>query len=269
MIDSGQRTAGEGWLSELERLARSRGFAVARWGESEGLPLLGLRRQGKPEAPRFYISSGIHGDEPAGPLAVERLLRHDLLDPRASWTICPLLNPGGWLAGTREALSGVDLNRDYRSPRSPEVAAHRIWLNEAAPHDLFLSLHEDWETTGFYLYEINTSSGTPVAAKILERVEGVIPIEPLQCIDQHTVCARGHIAHLPEPDEPLLWPEAIYHTKLYPHLSYTFETPSSIEMEERVEAHVVAIRAAAEEFLRNWDEAAAGTLPDLEAGRLS
>jgi murein peptide amidase A len=255
MADRSDRAAGEAWLHQLEQLAVERGFIPARWGESEGLPLLGLRRPARGPGPRIYVSAGIHGDEPAGPLAIERLLRLDLFDRRAAWTVCPLLNPGGWLAGTRETPAGVDLNRDYHSPRSPEVAAHRLWLREVGPHDLYLSLHEDWETTGFYLYEINTSCYPPLAARILEEVAEVIPLEPLECIDQHAVCARGYIAHRPEPDEPLGWPEAIYHIRLYPHLSYTFETPSGAEMDERVAAHVVATRTAMEVFFQNWEGA--------------
>lgn len=245
-----EKIATREWLEEMEQVARERGFETARWGESEGLPLLGFRRDA-PDRPKVYLSAGIHGDEPAGPLAVDRLLRDDLLDPRASWTICPLLNPGGWLAGTRETSAGVDLNRDYCSPRSPETIAHCAWIDRLSPHDLVLSLHEDWEATGFYLYEINASSRLPLAAQILEKVRPIIPIEPLNCIDQHTVFAPGHIAHPPEPDDPVNWPEAIYHCKRYRHLSYTFETPSSLEMETRVAAHIAATTTAVEEFLKS------------------
>lgn len=238
------------WLHALETLAGTGDFRIARWGASGDLPLLGLARPGKGRAPRIYLSAGIHGDEPAGPLAVQRLLQDDLLSRDASWTICPLLNPHAWIAGSRETRDGVDMNRDYRQPRSPEVAAHRRWIDSTAPNDLFLSLHEDWEAAGFYLYEINTSTFPPLGREILHRVKEVMPIERVSCIDQHDVCEPGYIVHAPEPDEPFNWPEAIYHIKRYPHLSYTFETPSSLALEPRIQAHVTAVTAAVECFLR-------------------
>lgn len=244
------RAALEKWLHELEQMARARGFAVVHWGRSGDFPLLGLvRPAATPGAPRVYLSAGIHGDEPAGPHAVQHLLRDDLLERQISWTICPLLNPGGWLSGTRETPDGIDLNRDYRDPRSPEAAAHRTWIDTQGPHDLYLSFHEDWETTGFYLYEINTSGHPSFAHRILENVAQIMPVEPLSSIDDHIFHAPGYIAHPPEPDEPLNWPEAIYHAKSYPHLSYTFETPSSLALADRVQAHIVATRTAVAEFL--------------------
>jgi murein peptide amidase A len=239
------------WLHRLETIARDRGFESTRWGESEGLPLLGLRRPARDPSSRtrIYLSAGIHGDEPAGPLAVEFLLHRDLLRPDVAWTLCPLLNPGGWLSGTRETASGIDLNRDYLQPKSPEATAHCAWIDQIGCHDLYLSLHEDWEATGFYLYEINTApQSKPLARKILQQVATMIPIEPVDCIDQHTVCSPGYIAHPPEPDDPRQWPEAIYHCKRYPHLSYTFETPSSLPLEQRVNALVTATQTAAGEF---------------------
>lgn len=237
----------------MEAIARERGFSTTRWGVSEGLPLLGFSRKAGETRPRVYLSAGIHGDEPAGPFAIERLLRDDLLTPEISWTLCPMLNPGGCIEGTRETPGGIDLNRDYRDPQSPEASAHRAWIDSLEPHDLYLSLHEDWEATGFYLYEINTSPHRPFATRILEQVAKVLPIEPLECIDQHIVCAPGTIAHRPEPDEPLNWPEAIYHCKRYPHLSYTFETPSSsFAIAKRIEAHVIAVTSAAEAFMNGW-----------------
>lgn len=256
MIEKNRRSALEEWLGAMNNIARKRGFGAVQWGSSEGLPLLGLLRSSDRADPRAYLSAGIHGDEPAGPLAIEKLLADDLLDRGVSWTICPLLNPGGWLTGTRETPGGVDLNRDYREPRSPEAAAHRAWIDSLKPHDFYLSLHEDWEATGFYLYEINTSTYRPFASRILTRVAEVIPIEPLECIDQHMVCAPGHIAHPPEPDEPHNWPEAIYHCKRYPHLSYTFETPSSFEIGRRVAAQVAAVVSGTEAFLSAWRERA-------------
>lgn len=257
MIDQTEQEAVLKWLQTLEKLASARGFENVRWGESAGLPLLAFQRPSGgaprvPGPPRIYLSAGIHGDEPAGPHAIEDLLRHERLSPDVSWTICPLLNPWGWGAGTRENSRGIDLNRDYLTKESSEAVAHSAWIDRVGCHDLYLSLHEDWEASGFYLYEINTSAHLPFAARILEEVAKVMRIEPLHCIDDHLVCAPGYIAHPPVPDEPRNWPEAIYHCKRYPHLSYTFETPSSLPLQERVLALVTAVEAATTAFLSGW-----------------
>lgn len=237
------------WLHDLEATARIRGFTSECWGASNGFPLLGFTRTSTSDGPRIYLSAGIHGDEPAGPMAIEWLLQNDRLHQLASWAICPLLNPVGWLHGTREGLCGQDHNRDYLNPKTAETAAHCAWITRHSPNDLYLSLHEDWEASGFYLYEINNSEKQGFGREILKQVSRVMSIEPARLIDDHDVYAPGYIAHEPEPDEPLRWPEAIYHSKLYPHLSYTFETPSSLPLAQRIEALAVATEAAVEEFL--------------------
>ena len=103
----------------------------------------------------IYISSGIHGDEPAGPVALRRLIDEDRWPGDTELILCPCLNPTGLQAKTRENRHGIDLNRDYRDPKSEEVRAHMAWLNQLPRFDLSLVLHEDWEADGYYLYDRN------------------------------------------------------------------------------------------------------------------
>src|SRR5688572_28327193 len=43
--------------------------------------------------PRVYLSSGIHGDEPAGPLAILNLMEEGFFaDGLVDWVLCPALN---------------------------------------------------------------------------------------------------------------------------------------------------------------------------------
>src|SRR5512138_2752058 len=44
---------------------------------------------------RIYISAGIHGDEPAGPLAVRQLLLENPWPADIEVWLCPCLNPTG------------------------------------------------------------------------------------------------------------------------------------------------------------------------------
>ncbi len=243
-----ERPKAKRWLENVLALARNAGFAAASLDRAYDLPLLALTRPAPGPAPRVYLSAGIHGDEPAGPLALMDLLRERFFDDRFTWTLCPLLNPAAWDAGTRENPGGIDLNRDYRQPRSREVRAHRDWLEAQPANDLYLSLHEDWEANGFYLYEINTTTLHSLAETILDAVEAVIPRETGSRIDGHETAAPGLIHHRPEADEPEYWPEAIFHLKRYPHLSYTFETPSARDLVTRTAALKLATQAAIDGF---------------------
>ena len=117
------------------------------------------------EGPTILLSTGIHGDEPAGPLAALAFLESG---PPSdfNWLITPLLNPTGIALGTRENAAGLDLNRDYGQAQSPEIQAHLAWLAQQRCPDLFISLHEDYDATGFYLYEIQLAGRASIHQQI-------------------------------------------------------------------------------------------------------
>ena len=126
-----------------------------------------------------------------------------------------------------------------------EVAAHTAWIDRLRTPDLFISLHEDWETTGFYFYEINLHEDRPERARhILEAVSLWFPAEPGPEIDGHDVRSDGWIYHAAEPDLPEGWPEAIYLAKKGCPVSFTFETPSRTRLPHRVAAHTAAVKSA-------------------------
>lgn len=197
------------------------------------------------DGPCIYLSAGIHGDEPAGPLAVLDLMRQGFFTNSFHWLICPTLNPAGLAAGRRENVAGIDLNRDYLIRASAEVRAHTEWMARLRTPDLFVSLHEDWETTGFYFYEINLLEDYPDRAqRILDAVSSWFPAERGPEIDGHEVRSDGWIYHPAQPDLPQGWPEAIYLAKKGCPISFTFETPSRAALSHRVEAHASATKAA-------------------------
>ncbi len=206
-------------------------------------PLIAWERPGN--GPHLYLSAGIHGDEPAGPLALLELLREGFFTSSARWSLCPALNPSGLFAGTRENVGGVDLNRDYLLRSTQEVTAHAAWLDALIIPDLFISLHEDWETTGFYFYEINLGEDQPERAqRILHSVSPWFAPETGPEIDGHEIREAGWIYHAAEPDLPDGWPEAIFLAKMGCPLSFTFETPSRHALSQRISAHAAAVRAA-------------------------
>lgn len=188
--------------------------------------------------PLVYLSAGIHGDEPAGPLALLELMREGAFVDDLSWAVVPMLNPDGLNAGIRENATGVDLNRDYLLQETVEVRGHVGWLESMPVPDVFVSLHEDWEPGGFYLYEIrHGEEQSEVTLGVLEEARGVFPLESGPRIDGHEVREAGWIFHGVDPDEPEGWPEAIFLSHRGCPLSYTLETPSRAPLEERVMCH--------------------------------
>lgn len=227
----------------FRKAAEAAGFTATVLAEFEAGPLIVWERSGNGR--RIYLSAGIHGDEPAGPLALLELLRDGFFsDDGTAWTLCPALNPAGLAAGIRENGEGFDLNRDYLLRETLEVATHAAWLDTRSAPDLFVSLHEDWETTGFYFYEINLLEDQPQRAEeILSAVATWFAPEKGPEIDGHEVRTDGWIYHAADPDLPQAWPEAIYLAKLGCPISFTFETPSRAALSLRIAAHAAAVRA--------------------------
>lgn len=227
------------WFERLAPAAERQGFESHQLGTCHGWPLLALTRS-VAAAPRVYLSTGVHGDEPAGPMAVLHWLEHGRPDPRIDWRICPLLNPAGLAAGTRLTACGRDLNRDYNRLETAEAALHADWLRRQPLPDAMLSLHEDYESRGVYLYEINTGDAISRARALLDAAETILPIESSPEIDGHRVDEHGWILHPPEPDEPG-WPEAIFTARLGPLVTYTLETPSQAPLPDRIAAMIKVI----------------------------
>ncbi len=208
---------------------------------SQTLPA--FRRLRSPSARRIYISSGIHGDEPAGPLALLRLFQENNWPGDCSLWVVPCLNPHGFVLNCRENETGIDLNRDYRFPKTDLAKAHIRWLDDCPQFELTLLLHEDWESRGFYVYELNPDHHPSFAPSILDAVRPVCPIDTSPLIEGRPardglICAN--IDLLQRPD----WPEAFYLIHHKTRMSYTLEAPSDYPMFARVDALVAGVRGA-------------------------
>lgn len=225
------------------------GFKSTTFGEIAGHPLLAHTKRTPGPRPRFYLSSGVHGDEPAPPWALLRLMEEGFFDARATWFICPLLNPSGFLRKTRENFAGTDLNRDYKTPQSAEVQAHVRWLQRQPAFDLVLCLHEDWESQGFYLYELNPLNRPTLADAMIEAARAHVPIESSALIDGRESAGPGIIRPVSDPLLRDTWPEAIYLRNHHGPLHYTIETPSLLPLEQRITVQCAVIQAALEEYL--------------------
>lgn len=232
-------------LTEIANAADRTGWHRDFFSAAEGDHLLAYRRQAIAPRARLYISTGIHGDEPAGPVAVSELLRqNDWPDTVDIW-LCPCLNPSGFALNTRENARGIDLNRDYRHLSTPEIRSHVAWLGRQPQFDLTLCLHEDWEAGGFYVYELNPDGQPSCAREIIKKVAEVCPIETGAQVDGWEIKA-GIIRPQTDPLQRPQWPEAIFLIQNKTRLGYTLEAPSDFPLPIRVAALITGVRTVLE-----------------------
>ena len=233
-------------LSDIESAAQQHGWTAETFGQQGEFNLLALHRTASRLAPRpscLYLSTGIHGDEPAGPLAALRLLQENRWPANAELWFCPCLNPMGFVLNRRENAYGRDLNRDYRHLETAEVRTHIAWLQRQPQFDLCLCLHEDWESHGFYVYELNPENRPSLAEAMIARIAEVCPIDPSEIIEDRP--ARGGIIRPNlDPHTRPQWAEAFYLIVNKTRLSYTLEAPSDFPLSTRVNALVAGVNAA-------------------------
>ncbi len=245
-------------LGEVESAAQSHGWSSEAFHQTPDCKWLALHRppaelRTPDSAHRIYLSTGIHGDEPAGPLAAVRLLRENQWPRHAEIFLLPCLNPAGFTLNRRENAQGVDLNRDYLNPKSDEIRAHAAWLEQQPPFSLSLCLHEDWESAGFYVYELNPDARPSFAKTIVNRVAEVCPLDLSPEIEGRPA-AGGIINPSIDPRTRPQWPEAFFLIMHKTRLSYTLEAPSDFPLATRVNALVAGVNAVM-----------AGQMPDAPA----
>lgn len=239
-------------LREIETAAKQHGWTTEIFYQTPEFKFPALHRPSlsirNPQSPiRIYLSAGIHGDEPAGPLAALRLLQENRWPADVELWFCPCLNPVGFVLNRRENADGKDLNRDYRHWETTEVRAHIAWLERQPRFDLYLCLHEDWESHGFYLYEQNPDNKPSLAETIVAAVKAVCPIDLSETIEGRP--AKGGIIRPNlDPRTRPQWAEAFYLIMNKARQGYTLEAPSDFALPTRVNALVAAVNEALASF---------------------
>lgn len=232
--------------------------------DEEGCSLLALSRTSPTATKSVYLSSGMHGDEPAPPLTILELLWRN--EWPAEWNIylCPCLNPAGLRANSRENAGGIDLNRDYYESASKEIRAHVAWLAKQPQFSVAMSLHEDWEAGGFYFYQLGPLSVEPVIHYVRGQLAEVCTIDESSMIDRlpaeegmldlafHSLQVNeALIDELGDPPSDAshfskrrcIWSEPIFLINRKTRVSYTFESASAFPLELRVQALTRAVDA--------------------------
>jgi hypothetical protein len=247
-------------LRDVEIAAQQRGWTSETFSQQGEFNLLALHRpplslrtpstlrsrataEDGRSALRIYLSTGIHGDEPAGPFAGLRLLQENKWPANAELWFCPCLNPDGFVLNSRENADGRDLNRDYRHLETAEVRTHIAWLERQPRFDVYLCLHEDWESHGFYLYEQNPDGKPSLAETIVSAVQKICPIDQSEMIEDRPA-KNGIIRPNLDPRTRTQWAEAFYLIMHKSRLGYTLEAPSDFPLATRADALVTGVNAA-------------------------
>lgn len=172
-------------------------------------------------APAVHLSAGVHGDEPAGVLALIDVVETDRLDPRFSYRVWPCVNPTGFDAHTRENIDGLDINRTFgRGGSSPEAKAVII-SNRDRKFVAAIDLHEDDDADGSYCYEYGARAiGERIVPRCL-RPDPEEEAEMLGGLSLSLLLRRGASEHV-----------------------LTFETAARQPLDERVASHIRMLKEA-------------------------
>ncbi|HEV3271007.1 MAG TPA: M14 family metallocarboxypeptidase [Candidatus Methylacidiphilales bacterium] len=194
---------------------------------------------------RVGIFAGVHGDEAAGVFAAIRFVRELAQNPGLARGyeiyLYPLCNPSGFEDGTRHSRSGRDLNREFwLGSREPEVELLERQIRTLR-FDGLISLHADNESEGIYAFALGAEMTRHVVEPALRAAEDILPRNRDATIDHFT--ARNGLIGKGYPGMLCGAPEA----RPRP-FEIVFETPHHADLDKQIEANVVFLRHALEQY---------------------
>jgi len=220
----------ERWLSVVKGRTS---LSLSLYGEAEGYPLMVVQSEHPdPKMPSVYLSAGIHGDEPAPVEGLIRWAEASLAKLESwNWMIFPCLNPWGLERNIRFDAEGRDLNRFYDSRKVPQINAQRALMREAR-FDAAATLHEDYDSRGFYLYEV-AAKRPHWGESLCTELASVMSADPRRRIDGHSA-RNGLIRRRITPDLMKGHPEAFLLHFYHASRTFTLETPSEESLGDRI-----------------------------------
>jgi len=204
------------------------------------------------DTPLIYLSAGIHGDEPAGVACalhvMEQLAAGNSLFTQYEWVVSPCDNPFGYERDLRENETGIDLNQTFDRPEQfPQTSFIVSSLKGVHVHTA-IDVHEDCDSSGFYLWERRRSSRVPIGHRIVHRVETICPINRATEIEEHK--SIDGVITLVDTVGSKGWTRGRYLAECITGCCLVLETPTQLDLETRVQVHLTAIRTALEYLKR-------------------
>lgn len=194
---------------------------------------------------KIGIFAGIHGDEEAGTLATQELIRWAAEKPEAlhdyELHFYPVCNPTGLALGTRHSHSGLDLNREFwHGSTEPEVVYLEGELRREH-YDGIVSLHSDDTSDGCYGFVSGALLSEHLLEPALQAASDFLPRNEAPVIDgfpaARGIIKEGYLGILSAPPEQR------------PHaLEIVFETPALAPMDAQVKATVAAVKRILAEY---------------------
>ena len=249
VIENGRRSI-QRFLAPLVELPRVRTdylgpFEVA--GEKYSLPRFTFQGPNSSDPIRIGLFAAIHGDEPAGALAVREFVTRLVAEPDLAENFhleaFPLCNPTGFEDNTRQSRRGRDLNREFwqaSGEAEVQLLEHEL---RTCHFSGIIQLHADDTSEGIYgfvrghtLTEHLLRPALREAGKILPRnvsatIDGFAARDGIICDHYEGVLAA------PAQMDPVPF-------------EIIFETPHLAPMDLQVEALVVALRVILSEYRR-------------------
>jgi murein peptide amidase A len=249
-VSNEERGAIDATLAALRSLPELKFKALGQFihdGTEYSLPRFTLRAPNSSDPIRIGIFAGIHGDEPAGTLALIQFLRALAAEPAwaADYLIhaYPLCNPSGFERGTRVSASGVDLNREFwKSSREPEVQIIERELRQEHFQGL-IQLHADDTSDGIYGFVRGHTLSENLLKPALAEAGQILPrninaqIDGFAAKDGIIYDAYEGILAAPPQIEPVPF-------------ELILETPHHAPIEKQTEALVIAMRTVLDEYRR-------------------
>jgi protein MpaA len=209
--------------------------------EIVGYPILLVRRSVREGGPTALITGGTHGDEPAGVEAVMAFLQRDVSAflPHLSFEVLVCLNAFGYVNNTRHNFQDIDVNWAWARDDVPEVQVVKEWVR-GRYFEFIFDCHEDWESPGFYLYELRRGAAD-ISAEVVAAVGGICPLN-LQDEIEGMAAAGGIVSAdtaKAEAERGKGIPIELYNG--YTDHLLTLESPTGLDMAVRVNAHMAAL----------------------------
>lgn len=214
-------------------------------GTEYWLPKFSFRDKNVSDPIRIGIFAAIHGDEPAGALAVIHFLKELATQSELSFDYeihaYPICNPTGFEDNTRHSRNGCDLNREFwKNSTRNEV---RLLERELRNHHFsgIIQLHADDTSDGIYGFVRGHTLTENLLRPALLEAGKILPRNINALIDGFA--ARDGIIR--ELYEGVLASPAEMNPVPF---EIVFETPGNAPMDLQVQALVVALKTILTEY---------------------
>jgi predicted deacylase len=238
----------ESWLSfegqEAQR-APERAGASAAAHQTVFMQKVVSRPSKRGQGYKFGIFAGLHGDEEAGVLAVQELIRWANTHPQEladfELHLYPVCNPTGCDQKTRHSSAGLDLNREFRTGSTePEVIYLESELRREQFHGI-VQLHSDDTSHGVYGFVRGSLLSEQLLKPALARSAEFLAFNYNAIIDgfeaDNGIIRECYEGILSAPPEQRPRP-----------LEIVFETPALAPLDQQVTATIEAVKTILAEY---------------------